>query len=68
MQKPTEEAADILAAARAALGEFVEEGIDRMPATVSSVEGAEPALRCTKRSGRRWTVLSRRASCRYPRR
>jgi DNA polymerase len=41
MQKPTEEAADILAAARAALGEFVEEGIDRMPATA---EAAKPAV------------------------
>ena len=40
MQKPTEEAADVLAAARAALGEFVEEGIDRMPATAEAAKHA----------------------------
>jgi DNA polymerase len=36
-----EEAAEVLAAARAALGEWVEEGIDRMPATE---EAAKPAV------------------------
>jgi DNA polymerase len=36
-----EEAAEVLAAARAALGEWVEEGVDRMPATE---EAAKPAV------------------------
>ncbi len=41
MRNPTEEAAEVLAAARTALGEFVEEGVDRIPATA---EAAKPAV------------------------
>ena len=41
MRSLTEEAADVLAAVRALLGELVEEGIDRMPA---SAESEEPAV------------------------
>ena len=41
MRNPAEEAAEVLAAARAALGELVEEGVDRIPETA---EAAKPAV------------------------
>jgi len=41
MRNPAEEAAEVLAAARAALGELVEEGVDRIQATA---ETAKPAV------------------------
>ena len=41
MRNPAEEAAEVLAAARAALGELVEEGVDRIQATA---EAAKPAV------------------------
>jgi DNA polymerase len=41
MRSPAEEAAEILATARALLGELVEEGVDRIPA---AAESAEPVV------------------------